>query len=113
MLCRFSVEADLAQRQVLLPVPKACPSGECRSTTFHHITEGSEHTDYQEIRVQEQAQELVMGSLPQAITAILTDDLADSCRPGGSSPLHHLWYYAIRRGQSITVLGTLDICNIA
>ena len=109
------MEADLAQKQVLLPVPKACPSGDCRSTTFHHIIEGSEHTDYQEIRVQEQAQELSMGSLPQSITAILTDDLADSCRPGGNSPLlkcDQMWHFAIwrlRAPQSLEFLTHVTI----
>ncbi|EIE26663.1 MCM-domain-containing protein [Coccomyxa subellipsoidea C-169] len=79
---KFLVEADLAQKQVVLPVPKSCPSGDCKSTKFHQVVEESEHTDYQEIRVQEQAQSLSMGSLPQSMTVILTDDLADSCRPG-------------------------------
>ncbi len=79
------MEADLAQKQVVLPVPKSCPSGDCKSTKFHQVVEESEHTDYQEIRVQEQAQSLSMGSLPQSMTVILTDDLADSCRPGGAA----------------------------
>ena len=85
---RFSVEADLAQRQVVLPVPKSCPLPDCKSTTVHQIAEESEHTDYQEIRVQEQAQSLSMGALPQSMTVILTDDLADSCRPGGDCLFH-------------------------
>jgi len=87
-LDRFIVEADLEQRQAALPTPKSCPSepGSCRSTSFNHIEEESEHTDYQEIRVQEQVQTLSMGALPQSITVLLTDDLADSCKPGGEGP---------------------------
>lgn len=78
----------MTQKQISQPVPQRCPfepddGGLCKSTKFLHVAEESDHTDFQTIRVQEQSQNLAMGALPQAITVLLTDDLADSCLPGG------------------------------
>lgn len=36
-----------------------------------------------QVRVQERMQCLAMGALPRSITAILTGELADRCKPGG------------------------------
>jgi DNA replicative helicase MCM subunit Mcm2 (Cdc46/Mcm family) len=40
-------------------------------------------TGHQEVRVQEKAQCLAVGATPEAITAVLQDELADAFRPGG------------------------------
>lgn len=40
------------------------------------------HRDFQEIRVQEKVDHLEMGNIPRSMTAILRDDLVDSCQAG-------------------------------
>ena len=40
-----------------------------------------------QVRVQERMQCLAMGAMPRSINVILTEELADSCRPGGVSQL--------------------------
>ena len=67
--------------------PSSCPSGEgCNSIKFSCFGEkeadSSNLKDYQEIRIQEQAQKLSVGTIPRTISAVLEDDLVDLCKPG-------------------------------
>jgi DNA helicase MCM9 len=78
----FTVRADITQGNVM-EQPKSCPSaGECKSTTFDLIQHETVYQDYQEIKIQEQAQSLDVGSIPRSMAVILQDDLADTCKPG-------------------------------
>lgn len=77
---RFRVYADFEQGYVLQP-PRACPR-ECRSSEFVENPDGDECTDYQELKIQEQVQNLKFGSIPRSILVALEDDLVDTCRPG-------------------------------
>ncbi len=77
---RFKVYADFEQGYVLQP-PKACPK-ECRGSEFLENADGDECTDYQELKIQEQVQNLKFGSIPRSILVALEDDLVDTCRPG-------------------------------
>lgn len=38
----------------------------------------------QEVKIQEAAQVVGLGAVPGCITVILTDEMADSCQPGGA-----------------------------
>ncbi|CAM9780826.1 unnamed protein product [Chrysoparadoxa australica] len=81
---RFLVYCDMSEGNQLLP-PKSCKGGTrdrpCKSTRFAEV--GSPHySDYQEIKIQEQAQRLSVGSIPRSIVVLLMDDLVDCCKPG-------------------------------
>jgi DNA helicase MCM9 len=82
---KFTVSADLMQGNILIP-PTACPSSSsgnlCKSTTFQLLEEETKACDYQEIKIQEQVQNLAVGSIPRSIVVVLVDDLVDSCKPG-------------------------------
>ena len=87
----FVMNADLEQLNNALPFPTTCPlSAEpqqedekgCDGTSFEVISNGSVHTDYQEIKIQESASSLEIGSIPRSILVKLTHDLVDSCQPG-------------------------------
>ena len=41
------------------------------------------HTNYQEIKIQENAKSLAVGTVPRSICVLLQDDLADMCQTGG------------------------------
>lgn len=62
------------------------PTGSCphcrKSSTYTENTDLKVCHDYQEIRVQEHVQKLGMGSIPRAITVVLTYDLVDACKAG-------------------------------
>ena len=67
--------------------PSSCPSGEgCNSVKFTCFgpkeADSSNLKDYQEIKIQEQAQKLSVGTIPRAISVVLEDDLVDSCKAG-------------------------------
>ena len=42
------------------------------------------HTNYQEIKIQENAKALAVGTVPRSICVLLQDDLADMCQTGGT-----------------------------
>ncbi|KAL7442339.1 hypothetical protein ACHAXH_006670 [Discostella pseudostelligera] len=86
---KFSLHADFGTTNNALPQPIVCPSyssdeeGTCNSTSFAIVPDGSEHTDYQEIKLQESASALNrVGSIPRSILIKLADDLVDMCNPG-------------------------------
>ncbi|CAM9567362.1 unnamed protein product, partial [Discosporangium mesarthrocarpum] len=79
----FSVHSDMSQGNLLLP-PTNCPGNgnkPCKSTRFEE--HGSHrYSDYQEIKVQEDAQKLGVGSIPRSMVVLLQDDLVDVCKAG-------------------------------
>ncbi|KAM4632879.1 DNA helicase MCM9 [Polymixia lowei] len=85
--CRqvFSVRADFDQFYTFVQ-PMACPNQDgCNSFKFTCLSGGSEPAacrDFQEIKIQEQAQRLSVGSIPRSIVVILEDDLVDCCKSG-------------------------------
>jgi len=94
----FSVNADFGTTNNALPQPIVCPrpAGECDSTSFAVVADGSEHADYQEMKVQESASALNrVGSVPRSILIKLSDDLVDKCNPGDEvvvvGSLHAEW----------------------
>jgi len=83
----FVVYADLEQVNNALPVPLVCPAGgagrdSCKGTKFDVIPNGSVHTDYQEIKIQEAASRLGIGTIPRSVLIKLQHDLVDTCQPG-------------------------------
>ncbi|KAL7536652.1 hypothetical protein ACHAXR_007316 [Thalassiosira sp. AJA248-18] len=96
----FSVNADFGTANNALPMPTICPradmDGECQSTSFAIVPNGSEHADYQEMKVQESASALNrVGSVPRSLSVKLSDDLVDGCNPGDEvvvvGCLHATW----------------------
>ncbi|KAI1897496.1 hypothetical protein AGOR_G00083870 [Albula goreensis] len=86
--CRhvFSTKADFEQFYSFSP-PNLCPNEEgCSSYRFTCLAGSASSPtacrDYQEIKVQEQAQKLSVGSIPRSMLVILEDDLVDSCKSG-------------------------------
>ncbi|KAL4649122.1 DNA helicase MCM9 [Arapaima gigas] len=82
----FTIQADFEQFYIFTP-PASCPSEEgCNSFKFSCLSDGSSSPsscrDYQEIKIQEQAQRLSVGSIPRSMLVILEDDLVDSCKSG-------------------------------
>lgn len=66
--------------------PSVCPSKKikpCKGKTFRHMTELQQHTDVQEIRLQENADASITGSAARAINVIVQDELVDTCQAGG------------------------------
>ncbi|CAN0121637.1 unnamed protein product [Ectocarpus sp. 4 AP-2014] len=79
----FSVHSDMSQGNLLAP-PTSCPGvGEkqCKGTRFMEHGD-HKYSDYQEMKVQEQAQKLSVGSIPRSMVILLQDDLVDSCKAG-------------------------------
>ncbi|XP_077516230.1 uncharacterized protein LOC144126139 [Amblyomma americanum] len=81
----FTVKADLAMFCVLTK-PTSCPNPiGCRSTKFvpsSKETDLSKCRDYQEVLIQEKANNLVLRNVPGSMWVVLEDDLVDSCKPG-------------------------------
>ena len=73
----------------LLEAPTECPGpvgddgdrvGGCGSRRFAEVA--SENADYQEVRLQEHAEQLGMGSIPRSLAVVLEHELADSVNAG-------------------------------
>jgi len=81
----FAVEADLEQCHNALVKPEHClltrERGEpCGGQNLQVV--GSVHTDYQEIKIQEAASRVGVGSIPRSLLIKLQHDLVDACQPG-------------------------------
>lgn len=81
----FTVVGDISQRGAF-DMPAKCPKPgekECYSTSFA-VVEGDQPDcrEYQEVKVQEKVKSVNIGSVPRSIIVILTDDIADSAKPG-------------------------------
>nr|XP_045624120.1 DNA helicase MCM9-like [Procambarus clarkii] len=99
----FNVKADHDQ-YYHMNKPSQCPNPEaCYSNNFNPLGESSHpmHTkDYQEIKIQEQVQKLVVGTIPRSLWVTLEDDLVDSCKPGDDilicGTVHRRWHPVVR-----------------
>eukprot|EP00591_Stephanopyxis_turris_P000533 CAMPEP_0195525818 /NCGR_PEP_ID=MMETSP0794_2-20130614/26457_1 /TAXON_ID=515487 /ORGANISM="Stephanopyxis turris, Strain CCMP 815" /LENGTH=280 /DNA_ID=CAMNT_0040656357 /DNA_START=85 /DNA_END=923 /DNA_ORIENTATION=- len=67
----FVMYADLEQVNNALPVPTVCPNlngaDGCSGTKFDVIPGGAVHTDFQEVKIQESASRLGIGSIPRSL----------------------------------------------
>lgn len=85
---KFIVYADFEQSNNALNTPTTCPNLEtangkpCKGTKFDILPGESEHTDYQEIKIQESATKLGIGTIPHSILVKMEHDLVDICKPG-------------------------------
>ncbi|XP_023231500.1 DNA helicase MCM9-like [Centruroides sculpturatus] len=81
----FTIDADIKQ-YYSMPKPTKCPNPEdCSSVKFTSIENDMNPNwvrDYQEIKVQEQIRNLVVGTMPKSMWVILENDLVDICQPG-------------------------------
>ncbi|CAJ1969660.1 unnamed protein product [Cylindrotheca closterium] len=84
----FMQNADLEQRTNAMAKPDRCPlildncGQRCKGTNLQHQKDGSIHTDYQEIKIQEAASKIGIGHIPRSLMVKLQHDLVDSCQPG-------------------------------
>lgn len=83
----FLHEADLEQRNNAMVTPDRCTlgtesGGPCQGTNLQLVENGSIHTDYQEIKIQEAASKLGVGSMPRSLLVKLGADLVDRVQPG-------------------------------
>lgn len=54
----------------------------CEGSNLQPENNGSVHTDYQEIKIQEAASKIGIGSIPRSLLIKLQHDLVDRCQPG-------------------------------
>ncbi|KAJ1963481.1 DNA helicase mcm9, partial [Dispira parvispora] len=102
----FAIHADIEQYNAMSkPIHCMAENSEpCKGTKFTLVQAGSLNSalvtgqyvgdtcmDYQELRVQEQVNKLIIGSIPKSITVILENDLADQAKSG----------------DTVTIIGTL------
>ncbi|KAK3249602.1 DNA helicase mcm9 [Cymbomonas tetramitiformis] len=84
---RFFVAADLLQGGDF-HLPSDCPSTAqgslCPGVSFRPVPESNVFHDYQELKVQESAHALQVGSVPRSVTVLVEDDLVDLCQAGDS-----------------------------
>ena len=87
----FAISADLEQRHnaFAAATPEQCPNKQsgsgsvlCHGTAIKLVPNGSVHTDYQEIKIQESASHLSVGQIPRSLLIKLQHDLVDTCQPG-------------------------------
>ncbi|KAK4316464.1 hypothetical protein Pmani_012366 [Petrolisthes manimaculis] len=94
----FTVKGDHDQ-YYHLSKPGRCPNPDgCYNNMFTPLTTSNRpiHTkDYQEIKIQEQVQKLVVGTIPRSLWVTLEDDLVDTCKPGDDvllcGSVHRRW----------------------
>ena len=77
----FPVYADV-DRAYGIDEPKGCPQSGCNSFRCNPLPEKSVCRDCQELRLQEHATKLAVGSIPRSILVVLEDDLVDKCKAG-------------------------------
>lgn len=92
----FQLAGDIT-RKGAFSVPLRCPSETdppCKKFQPTALDSGVPR-EYQEIKVQEKVQNLDIGSIPRSLIVVLTDDLADSVKPGDdvlvAGILHRRW----------------------
>ncbi|RXG69107.1 DNA helicase MCM9 [Armadillidium vulgare] len=81
----FTVKADYSLYYQLRKPPRCPNPNTCYSTNFSPSCNEQKfsHTkDYQELKIQEQAQKLLVGTIPRSIWVTLEDDLVDLAKPG-------------------------------
>ncbi|XP_046400755.1 DNA helicase MCM9-like [Ischnura elegans] len=68
-----------------IPAPSKCKNPEeCPGNNFSaiQVIDSTNFKDFQEIKIQEQASKLNIGTIPRSMWVTLEDDLVDSCKPG-------------------------------
>jgi DNA helicase MCM9 len=83
----FVQYADLEERNNAMATPDRCilfndQGVRCGGTNLQLQVNESVHTDYQEIKIQEQASKLSVGNIPRSLLIKLQHDLVDTCHPG-------------------------------
>jgi DNA helicase MCM9 len=83
----FLQKADLEQRSNALVTPDRCSltlegGQRCPGTNLTLEADGSVHTDYQEVKIQEGASKIGIGCIPRSLLIKLQHDLVDRCQPG-------------------------------
>ena len=83
----FVQDADLEQKNNAMVIPDRCPlytkeGQRCQGTNLKATKDGSVHTDYQEIKIQEAASKIGVGNMPRSLLIKLQHDLVDKCQPG-------------------------------
>ncbi|XP_041367833.1 DNA helicase MCM9-like isoform X2 [Gigantopelta aegis] len=85
--CRnvFAIQSDFEQYYNVCK-PMKCPNEACSSTSFTMLNDKGcapvKCRNYQEVKIQEQAQRLAVGTIPRSMWVILEDDLVDACKAG-------------------------------
>ncbi len=64
--------------------PVACPAQGCEGSKFQRTDGPPMLGDWQECRLQEATGQLALGAKPASVALILTNDIAESCLPGGA-----------------------------
>eukprot|EP01137_Pigoraptor_chileana_P005576 Opistho-2@48837 len=108
----FLVKAEFNQYNTI-PKPDRCPSPanpSCASTKFSEVA-GQQATalscrDYQEIKIQEQAQRLAIGTIPRSMPVVLEDDLVDTCKAGDDITVYGT---VVRRWRPLVQDGRCDV----
>lgn len=81
----FHVDADI-QQFFAFAKPAVCPNPiKCGGKNFALLSNEMNSSwckDYQEVKIQEQTQHLVVGTLPKSMWVVLENDLVDICQPG-------------------------------
>lgn len=116
----FEVTGDVSQRGAF-EVPLRCPSsGEkpCHGTKMISVDDiPSMCREYQEIKMQEKIQNLDVGSIPRSLIVVLTDDLADTVKPGDdvvvSGILHRRWNKNLIQDVRADVELMLVACHVS
>jgi len=67
----------------------------CKNTKYRLAPSVLIHTNYQEIKIQENAKALAVGTVPRSICVLLQDDLADMCQTGGV----YSWMFCHQKGH--------------
>ena len=62
--------------------PERCQGPNCTGQNFQALENGSVHTDYQEVTIQEAASQLGGAHVPRSLLVKLEHDLVDRCQPG-------------------------------
>jgi DNA helicase MCM9 len=83
----FTLYPDMEERNNAMVEPDRCTrytelGQRCPGTNLQLQPNDSVHTDYQEIKIQEQAAKLSVGHIPRSLLIKLEHDLVDVCHPG-------------------------------
>ncbi|KAL3918499.1 MAG: hypothetical protein SGILL_004207 [Bacillariaceae sp.] len=83
----FALFPDMEERNNAMTEPDRCTrynelGQRCPGKTLQLQPSQSVHTDYQEIKIQEQAAKLSVGHIPRSLLIKLEHDLVDMCHPG-------------------------------